>query len=72
MHQRASIYSMIGAPVSIFFAWYFSRFYGLEGIALAMCGTQFLVGIFVVPQFYNRVFSQLKQMGRPFSIFSIK
>jgi len=26
---------------------------GLEGIAVAICGTQFLVGLLVVPQFYS-------------------
>jgi len=71
MHERASILSLIGAPVSIFFAWFLSKHYGLEGIALAMCGTQFLIGLFVIPQFYRFIFSRLKQKGKSVSLFHI-
>jgi O-antigen/teichoic acid export membrane protein len=72
MHQRASILSMIGAPISIGMAWWFSKSFGLEGIALAMCGTQFLVGIFVIPQFYRFIQSKLSLKDRPMHLFQLK
>jgi O-antigen/teichoic acid export membrane protein len=72
MHERASILSMIGAVVSVTGAWYFSKSLGLTGIALAMCGTQFLVGILVVPQFYQFLYLRLREQGKFPNIFQLK
>ena len=72
MHERASILSMIGAVVSVLGAWYFSKSLGLTGIALAMCGTQFVVGILVIPQFYRFLFLQLRNAKESFSFIQIK
>lgn len=72
MHERASILSMIGAVVSVTGAWYFSKQLGLTGIALAMCGTQFLVGILVIPQFYQFIFHRLRDQGKFPNIFQLK
>jgi O-antigen/teichoic acid export membrane protein len=52
MHERSSIFAIVGAPVAVIAAWYLSKIFGLEGIAIAMCGTQFLVGVLVIPQLY--------------------
>jgi len=72
MHQRSSVIAIIGAPISVITAWYFSKIYGLEGIAAAMCGTQFLVGLLVVPQFYQFIFSHLRKGGKSWSLFSLQ
>lgn len=72
MHERASFVSMAGAVLSIAGAWYFSKSLGLAGIALAMCGTQFLVGILVVPQFYRFVYLRLRDQGQSFSLLRLK
>ena len=71
MHERSSILALIGAPVSVFFAWLFSKTYGLEGIALAMCGTQFLLGLFIIPQFYQYMISRLREKGKSTSLFQV-
>ena len=52
MHERSSIFAIVGAPIAVISAWFLSKTLGLEGIAIAMCGTQFVVGILVVPQLY--------------------
>lgn len=72
MHERASILSMIGAPISIGMAWWFSKSFGLEGIALAMCGTQFGVGLFVIPQFYIFIKEKLQLKNRQMNLFQLK
>jgi len=72
MHERASIFSMFGAVVSIVAAWYFSKLFGLEGIALALCGTQFLVGILVVPQFYRFLWLRLRDQSLALNLFRLK
>jgi O-antigen/teichoic acid export membrane protein len=72
MHERASIFSMLGAVVSIAAAWYFSKLFGLEGIALALCGTQFLVGILVVPQFYRFLWLRLRDQSLALNLFRLK
>ena len=72
MHERASVLSICGAFLSVAGAWYFSKSLGLTGIALAMCGTQFLVGILVIPEFYQFIYHRLKDQNTPFSIFRLK
>ena len=72
MHERASILSMAGAVLSVSGAWFFSKSLGLEGIALSMCGTQFLVGILVVPQFYRFVYFRLRDQGKSLNLFRLK
>jgi hypothetical protein len=63
---------MIGAPISIGMAWWFSKSFGLEGIALAMCGTQFGVGLFVIPQFYIFIKEKLQLKNRQMNLFQLK
>ena len=72
MHKRASILSMIGAPVAVVGAWYLSKQFGIEGIAFSMCAVQFLVGILVVPQFYNFLFRNLRSQGHHASILRVQ
>jgi O-antigen/teichoic acid export membrane protein len=72
MHERASIFSMAGAVLSVAGAWYFSKSLGLEGIALSMCGTQFLVGLLVIPQFYHFVYLRLRDQGKSLNLFRLK
>jgi O-antigen/teichoic acid export membrane protein len=72
MHERASIFSMAGAVLSVAGAWYFSKSLGLEGIALSMCGTQFLVGLLVIPQFYHFVYLRLREQGKSLNLFRLK
>lgn len=72
MHERASLFSMAGAVLSVAGAWYFSKSLGLEGIALSMCGTQFLVGLLVIPQFYHFVYLRLREQGKSLNLFRLK
>jgi O-antigen/teichoic acid export membrane protein len=72
MHERASVLSMAGAVLSVAGAWFFSKSLGLEGIALSMCGTQFLVGILVIPQFYRFVYFRLRDQGKSLNLFRLK
>jgi O-antigen/teichoic acid export membrane protein len=72
MHKRASILSMIGAPVAVVAAWYLSKTYGLEGIAFSMCAVQFLVGILVVPQFYIYILDKVRSQGHIPSILKVQ
>jgi len=72
MHERSSIYSIVGAPIAVFFAWFLSKSYGLEGIALAMCGTQFLIGILVVPQLYSFINEMAKEQKFTLNILQVK
>lgn len=72
MHERSSIFAMIGAPLSIGLAWWLNKSMGLEGIALAMCGTQLLVGIIVVPQFYIFLWKQVQTLKRSLTLFQLK
>jgi O-antigen/teichoic acid export membrane protein len=72
MHERSSILAMIFAPVSLVFAWLMSKNLGLEGIALAMCGSQFLVGIIAIPQFYSFMKEKSKESNFRFSWFVVR
>ena len=71
MHERASVVAMIGAPVSVLSAWLLSKTYGLEGIAMGMCGTQFLIGFFVLPAFYRFLQIQLREKGLSLQLFRL-
>jgi O-antigen/teichoic acid export membrane protein len=72
IHERSSIISMIGAPISIVAAWYFSKLYGLEGIAVALCGIQLLVQILIIPEFYSLVKNGLKEKNININPFLIR
>lgn len=72
MHERAAVFSLAGAVLSVTGAWFFSKSLGLTGIAIAMCGTQFLVGILVVPQFYRFVYLRLQDQKKSLNLFRLK
>lgn len=72
MHERSSIFAIVGAPISILLAWWLNQSMGLEGIALAMCGMQLLIGLFAAPQFYLFLVDQLKSKRHSFSLFQLK
>lgn len=72
MHERSSILAISAAPVSLVLAWWLNKDFGLEGIALAMCGMQLLVGILAVPQFYTFLSARLRELKLPFSLFYVK
>jgi len=72
LHQRSAIISIIGAPVSILGAWYFSKLYGIEGIAVSLCTIQILVQIITIPEFYMVVRNGLIEKGKQFNLFQIK
>ncbi len=71
-HERASVLAIAGAPLALFLAWLFNKWYGLEGIAMAMCGTQLLVGILVIPQLYFFFVERGRDINRKMSIFLMK
>lgn len=72
MHERSSILAISGAPVSILLAWWLNKSMGLEGIAIAMCGIQLLVGSLAAPQFYLFIWEQLKSLKKPMNLFQLK
>lgn len=72
MHERSSILAIIGAPISVLLAWWMNKTLGLEGIALAMCGTQLLVGLSAAPQFYLFIWEQLNSIKKSLNIFQLK
>lgn len=72
MHERSSILVMMGIPVIIFSSWLLSGPYGLEGIAIASTGTQCILGILIVPQFYLFMKERVNQTGHNLSILKIK
>jgi O-antigen/teichoic acid export membrane protein len=72
MHERSSVLAMVFAPLSLGFAWLLSKNLGLEGIALAMCGTQFLVGLIAIPQFYSFMREKSKETNFRFSWFVVR
>lgn len=72
MHERSSILAMIFAPVSLLFAWLMSKNLGLEGIALAMCGSQLLVGLIAIPQFYSFMKEKSRESNFRFSWFVVR
>ncbi len=72
MHERSSVLAMVFAPLSLCFAWLLSKNLGLEGIALTMCGTQFLVGLIAIPQFYSFMREKSKETNFRFSWFVVR
>lgn len=72
MHERSSIFAIVGAPISIVLAWYFSKIYGLEGIALAMTASQTIIGLLVVPQLYRFLAEVSREKNLNISLFKLK
>lgn len=72
MHERSSILAMVFAPLSLLFAWWMSKDLGLEGIALAMCGSQLLVGLIAIPQFYFFMKEKSRENRFRFSWFVVR
>lgn len=72
IHQRASIFYVAGAPTSIFLAWYFSKKYGLEGIAISLSAVQLLVQLLIIPEFYSLVKRELDALKLKMSILQLK
>lgn len=72
LHERSAIVAIIGAPISLVFAWWFSKGLGLEGIALAMCGSQLIIGLIAAPQFYKTMYQNLRSQGMGLNFFLLK
>lgn len=72
LHERSAIVAIIGAPISLVFAWWFSKSLGLEGIALAMCGSQLIIGLIAAPQFYQTMYQKLRSQGMGLNLFLLK
>jgi O-antigen/teichoic acid export membrane protein len=72
MNKRASIFYVVGTPISIFLAWFLSKSHGLEGIAIGLSGVQILVQLCIIPEFYNLVKREFVKKGWALNLFQLK